>query len=240
MLSEYSFIQPQPQRRKGLAIVSFLLGIISALILQFFVRVIISDLPLDLLVPEIIIRRLTPDLLHPDIIIVIFLPLGLSLVGAIVLGSVALKKIQKEPAVYGGKGIAIAGIIISASPYLLIAIFFTFSWIRNLRPSREIATIKALISIRESESQFCEKERHYGTLKELGEAGYLDSNYANGVAVGGYIYTYRGGEGYCVQATRQSPSTASRDFYLDGGDLNFVESKTPSTVACGGGTLLGI
>ena len=42
---------------------------------------------------------------------------------AIVLGAVALRRIKKEPAIYGGKGMAIAGIITSVVSLLLIAVF---------------------------------------------------------------------------------------------------------------------
>jgi hypothetical protein len=228
MLSEYSTIQPQRQRRKRLAIVSFVLGIISILILGLSFLGIIMILPSGLVAPVIINRLI----------------LGLYVVGAIAaitLGSVALNKIKKEPATYGGQGIAIAGIVTGAGPLLLIAGLVTAILIRSLPADRELATIKNLYSIGDRESQFWKTKHRFGTLKELSEAGYLDSNYANGDPVRGYIYTDDGvdEDGYCIKATRQSPSTASRDFNMHGGEVFFVESEAPSPVACGKGKRLG-
>src|SRR5262245_30585351 len=84
MSADFSNVQPQPQTRKGLAIASLVLGIIS--------------------IPT----------------------LGLLVVGAItaiVLGVIAIGRIKKEPAIYGGKGMAIGGIITSAVSLLLTAVF---------------------------------------------------------------------------------------------------------------------
>src|SRR5262245_58181692 len=82
MSVSYSNIHPQ-QTRKGLAITSLVLGIIS-----------IPTLGL----------------------------LGVGAITAIVLGSIALGRIKKEPAIYGGKGMAVAGIATSVVSLLLAAI----------------------------------------------------------------------------------------------------------------------
>src|SRR5215475_14151315 len=109
MSADYSNIQPAPQTRKGLAVASLVLGIIS--------------------IPT----------------------LGLLVVGAItaiVLGVIALGRIKKEPATYGGKGMAIAGIITSGVSLLLIAVFGILAAIavpklnENLRRGRETAAIQ--------------------------------------------------------------------------------------------------
>src|SRR5262245_3081258 len=86
MSSEYSIMQPQ--RRKGLAIVSLVMGVISSLILDLFVLGVIGALLPGLEVPVIIVRLI----------------FGLYLVGAVMaiaLGSVALNKSSKEPATNG-------------------------------------------------------------------------------------------------------------------------------------------
>jgi len=209
MSADFSNIQPQPQTRKGLAIASLILGIVS-----------IPTLGL----------------------------LGVGAITALVLGSIALKRIKKEPATYGGKGMAIAGITTSVVSLLLIAVFGIFASVvtplllKSAQTGRESAAIQALIIINNSQAQHQAIKQRFGTLKELSEAGLLDSNYVNGAPVSGYIYTSAPEvtrDKYCVQATRQTPSYASRDFnVIEDGIIRFVESKTPSPVACGEGTPL--
>jgi type II secretory pathway pseudopilin PulG len=210
MSAEFLNSQPQPQTRKGLAIASLVLGIIS--------------------IPT----------------------LGLLVVGAItaiVLGAIALGRIKREPATYGGKGMAIAGIITSAvSIPLIIPIFGILAAVavpqltKELQTGRETAAIQTLRIVHNSQAQFQAAKQRFGTLKELTEAGYLDSKYASGAPVSGYIYTSAGEtteEKYCVQATRQSSSTASRDFnVIEDGAIRFVESKEPSPIPHGKGAPL--
>jgi type II secretory pathway pseudopilin PulG len=162
-----------------------------------------------------------------------------------VLGVIALGRIKKEPATYGGKGMAIAGIITSAVSLLLIAVFgimaavATPQLLKSLKTGHESAAIQTLRTIHNSQAIYQATKQRFGTLKELNEAKLLDANYANGSPVSGYIYTSapEGAQGkYCVQATRQSPSVALRDFnIIEDGIIRFVESKTPRPVACGVG-----
>src|SRR5262245_23686265 len=111
MSADYSNIQPQQQARKGLAIASLVLGIIS-----------IPTLGL----------------------------LGVGAITAIVLGVIALGRIKKESATYGGKGMAIAGIITSVVSLLLIAVFGILSsvavpqFLKSLKTGHESAAIQAL------------------------------------------------------------------------------------------------
>src|SRR5262245_17107569 len=114
MSAEYSNIQPQPRTRKGLAIASLVLGIIS-----------IPTLGL----------------------------LGVGAITAIVLGVVAIGRIKKEPAIYGGKGMAVAGIITSAVSFLLIAIIGIMAAVmvpqllKSRQTNRESAAIQTLRTI---------------------------------------------------------------------------------------------
>src|SRR5262249_53629697 len=129
--------------------------------------------------------------------------------------------------------VAIVGILAAvAVPKLL----------ENLKTGRESGALQTLRTVHNSQAQFQATKQRFGTLKELNEAGYIDSNYSGGGVVSGYIYT-SGAEAtqdqYCVQATRQAASTASRDFnVIEDGTIRFVESKTPSPVAHGDGTPL--
>ena len=208
MSADYSNIQPAPQTRKGLAIASLVLGIIS-----------IPTLGL----------------------------LGVGAITAIVLGSIALNRIKKEPAIHSGKGMAIAGIITSAVSLLLIAVVGIMAavmaplFLQRHQTNRESAAIQTLRTIHKCQAQFQATKQRFGTLKELSEAGLIDANYANGSPVSGYIYTSTDvtQDSYCVQATRQAPSTASRDFnVIEDGAIRYVESKTPSPIPHGEGAPL--
>ena len=209
MSADYSNIQTQPQMRKGLAVASLVLGIIS--------------------IPT----------------------LGLLVVGAItalVLGIIALRRIKKEPAVYGGKGMAIAGIITSVVSLLLIAVFAYLvsvmlpRLLEGKETGRESAAIQTLSDIHLSQARFHAAKQRFGTLDELIEAGYLDSVYVKRSPLIGYIFTSAAEvtqDKYCVQATRQARSTASRDFNVtEDGSIRFVESNTPNPVPCGEGAPL--
>src|SRR5262249_52573671 len=176
--------------------------------------------------------------------------LGLLVVGAItaiVLGSIALNRIKKEPATHGGKGMAIAGIITSAVSLLLMAMFLMLSAIaipkfyENIRHTRESAALNSLRAIHNNEMQFNTMNSRFTTLEELGEAGLLDKNYGNGIAVNGYVYSSSGvsEKTYCVHAVRTAPAVASRDFVVcEDGIIHFVESKTPGLVKRGEGAPL--
>jgi hypothetical protein len=206
MRANHSNIQPQPQIRKGWAIASLVLGVIS--------------------IPT----------------------LGLLVAGAITaiaFGVIALGRIKKEPAAYGGKGMAIAGIITGAASLLPIAIFTLLTpvatpiWVKRLRNDRETQAIQNLKIIHDGQASFYLTKQRFGALKELGEAGYLRPNYVNGGAVGGYIYVSApevGQDKYCVQAYRESSSIASKDFNIgQDGVIRYVESQTPRPIACNEG-----
>ena len=206
MSSDYSNILPQPQMRKGLAIASLVLGIIS--------------------IPT----------------------LGLLLVGAItaiVLGVIALSRIKKEPATYGGKGVAIAGIITGGVSLLLTTVFGIMAAIavpkllERIRHEREGVTIESLRTIHNNQAVFITTHSRFATLNELVEAGLLNQSYASGGAISGYVYSSSdvSKETYCVQAVRTSTTVANRDFIVcEDGIIRYVESKTPSLVKRGEGS----
>jgi type II secretory pathway pseudopilin PulG len=173
--------------------------------------------------------------------------LGVGAITAIVLGSIALNRIKKEPAIHSGKGMAIAGIITGSVSLLLIAVVGIMAamtaslLLQSHQISRESAAIQTLNTIHNSQAQFQATKQRFGTLKELNEAGLIDANYANGSPVSGYIYTSTKvtQDSYCVQATRQAPSTASRDFnVIEDGAIRYVKSKAPSPIPHGEGAPL--
>jgi type IV pilus assembly protein PilA len=129
--------------------------------------------------------------------------------------------------------IAIIGILAAvAIPQLL----------RTLEVGKDTAAKASLKTIHTSQSSYLVRKQRFGTLKELSEEGLLDTSYANGAPVNGFIYQSAPEvtqDSYCVQATRQTPNSGPRDYNLDqSGTIRFVESKTPSPVPCGQGTPL--
>jgi hypothetical protein len=173
--------------------------------------------------------------------------LGVGAITAIVLGSIALNRIKKEPAIHSGKGMAIAGIITSSVSLLLTAMFCLFAAIAvpkvadNFRHMRERVALNELRAIHNNEMQFNVMKSRFTTLEELGEAGLLDKKYVSGIAVNGYVYSSSevSEKTYCVHAVRTSPAVASRDFVVcEDGIIHFVESKTPGMLKRGDGAAL--
>ncbi|MGE0130742.1 MAG: type IV pilin protein [Blastocatellales bacterium] len=110
-----------------------------------------------------------------------------------------------------------------------------------LKLGRETATINSLRTIHQNEAQYSAMRGRFGALKELNEIGMLDASYANGSAVSGYAYnsTEATPDKYCVQATRQAPTTAYKDFnVIEDGTIRFAEIKTPAPIPHGEGTPL--
>jgi prepilin-type N-terminal cleavage/methylation domain-containing protein len=109
----------------------------------------------------------------------------------------------------------------------------------NLKLGRETAAIKTLGTIHTNQAQYNAMKGKFATLKELNEAQLLDANYSSGNAVSGYAYnsTEATPDKYCVQATRQAESTASKDYnVIEDGTIRYAETKTPNPIPHGEGT----
>ena len=206
MASDNSTIQPQSQTRKGLAIASLVLGILSIPTLGLFV---------------------------------------VGAIAAIVLGVIALGKIKKEPATYGGKGMAVAGIITSGVSLLLIGVFGILAAIAvpkllgSIKQKQEVITIETLRTIHNTQAMYITAHARFATLNELVEARLLDQSYASGGQINGYVYSSSdvSPETYCVQAVRTSATVANRDFIVcEDGIIRYVESKTPGLLKRGEGS----
>ncbi|MFN0108157.1 MAG: type IV pilin protein [Blastocatellia bacterium] len=128
--------------------------------------------------------------------------------------------------------VAIVGILAAvAVPKLL----------KNLETGRETAAIQTLRTVHNNQAQYSAMKGKFGTLADLNTAGLIDANYSSGTAVSGYVYssTEATPDQYCIQATRSSATTASRDFnVIEDGTIRYVEVKTPSPVPHGGGSEL--
>lgn len=124
--------------------------------------------------------------------------LGLIFVGAIVgivLGIVALSKAKSNPTQYAGKGLAIAGIIIS-SLSLLIAVpgFIAAIAIPNLLKSQqeahEAAALNEVMTIGKAQVLYSLTKGHgkFTNLGTLGAEGLIDSTLASGQK-GEYLFS---------------------------------------------------
>ena len=60
--------------------------------------------------------------------------LGIASIGGIVTGIIALVRARNEPERYGGRGLAIAGIVISVVALVLIAVFLIVALMAPDRP----------------------------------------------------------------------------------------------------------
>jgi hypothetical protein len=167
---------------------------------------------------------------------------GLFVVGAItgiIIGVIALNKISHNPQTFGGKNLAIAGIITSVLSLILIGIT-NFSTVGKLY--RQTAAINTLRTIHQNQAQFVEMKGHFGTMEELIVAGLVDERFLNSKGIAGYRYTISkvSEDTYCAHADRTSNSSANMDFMLcKDGIIRQMKSKTKGTVKRGEGTPLG-
>lgn len=123
---------------------------------------------------------------------------GIGAITGIVLGIIALSKIKKNPAQYGGQGMAIAGLLTSVLSILIavpLVIMLAIA-LPNLLASRmaanEASAINLLRTIDSSEAtyQATRGNGQFGTLRELAADNLIDSTLASGTK-NGYRFTVR-------------------------------------------------
>ncbi len=147
-------------------------------------------------------------------------PIGL------ILGIVSLKRANKRPYEYGGKGFAIAGVILNSIGILVIPIIAAIA-IPNLMAARRSANEASAISTIRTISGAEETYRatvgagRYGDLKALQSAGLIDQVTASGQK-NGYRFiivilpTMNGG--VAINATPMTKSHGTRSFYFSSED----------------------
>ena len=168
--------------------------------------------------------------------------LGIGSIIGIVLGVMALKNVNKNPNQYGGKGLAIAGIVTSIAGLLLIAVNAAIAipqLNKMLKIGRESAAIETLKTIHKAEASFFAEKNRYGTLKELAAIEGLNVKVVNGRVSEAFIYTEAeiSDKTFCIQATRANDSVAYQDFNItESGVIHYVEAKQPTMIPCGQGT----
>jgi hypothetical protein len=168
--------------------------------------------------------------------------LGIGSLIGIVLGVLALNNVNKNPKQYGGKGLAIGGIITSIAGLLLIAVNAAIvipQLNKMLKIGRESAAVETLRTIHQAEASFFASNNRFGTLKELAAIEGQNIKVVNGRTVAGFVYTEAeiSDKAFCIQATRASDSMGRRDFnIMETGVIHYVEAKQPTIVPCGQGT----
>jgi hypothetical protein len=156
--------------------------------------------------------------------IVSFFTFGLLFAGAvigIVLGVVALARISRQPAVYGGKGLAIGGIVTSVLSLVIaipLGIIFAIA-IPNLLASRraanEASAIRSLRMISDAQAIYLKSFGWYGNLDDLTSMGLIEASLIDGEN-DGYRFTVRAsGYDFEVVATPEVyRRTGTRSYFM--------------------------
>jgi len=139
-------------------------------------------------------------------------------------------------------GFSLIELLIVVAIIAILATVAVPKLLKSLEAGRESAAIQSLRTVHQGQAAFQAQKQRFATLKELSEAGQLEANFANGLPISGYTYTSAPEvtqDSYCVQATRQAASTASRDFnVIEDGTIRYIESKTPTQIPHGEGSPL--
>jgi len=177
-----------------------------------------------------------------------FFTIGIIGIGAIIgtiLACVAMSRAKREPWRYGGRSLAVAGLVlnilslVSFVPMGIVAAIAIPNLLASYRAANEGSAQSSLRTLHSAEAtyQATRGQGKYGTLSELAAEGLIDSRLASGTK-NGYVFTvelttsdlnYPGFEVVGVPMTYGS--TGIRSFYIDetgvirGGD----NSGGPST-----------
>ncbi len=164
---------------------------------------------------------------------------GLLAVGAIIgliLGVVALRRTSREPSVYGGRGVAIGGIVtnalgvLSIFPLALVLAIAVPNLLAARRAANEASAIGGLREIIAAESTYASTAGggSFGTLAELGQSNLLEKSLADGFRHG-YRFRVVAFDGGCE--ARAMPltygQTGFRSFYAscDGSDVRGADKN---------------
>ena len=118
-----------------------------------------------------------------------FLTFGLLGVGAvigIILSVKAMGRVNREPWKYGGRGMAIAGLVLSitslasALPVGIVAAIAIPNLLAARRAANEASAIHTLKTISSAEFAYQSSLAKFGTLEELAANGLIDKNLASG------------------------------------------------------------
>jgi hypothetical protein len=160
-----------------------------------------------------------------------FLLLGifvLPTIAGIVISAVALKKINRRPLEYGGKGMAVGGLVlnivsaVALIPILLIAAIAIPNLMAARRAANEGAAIVSLRKFHRAEMDHYMMQRKYGTLGDLMQKDLIGADLASGER-SGYRFAIEvlndRGDGWpgftVVGVPKEYNYTGRRSFFVD-------------------------
>jgi type IV pilus assembly protein PilA len=154
-----------------------------------------------------------------------FFTFGILLIGTIIgtsLGIAALQKHGSKPAVYGGKGLAITGIVLNIAalfmvvPMGIIAAIAIPNLLASRRAANESSAISNLRLIHSAESTYAATVGNgsYASLPELVKGGMMDNRLSSGRLNGYFFIITASGNDFEVTATPLRSSTGERSFYI--------------------------
>jgi type II secretory pathway pseudopilin PulG len=155
--------------------------------------------------------------------------LGLGAIAGIIVSCIAMSRVKREPWQYGGKGMAIAGLVLSivsiatVVPVGIIASITVPNLLASRRAANEGSAMRSLRTISSAEMiyQNTAGQGRYGTLNDLAAAGLIDATLATGTK-NGYNFTVElttdelNGSGFAVVGVPMTyRKTGTRSFYVD-------------------------
>ena len=162
--------------------------------------------------------------------IVGFFTLGLLLVGSIVGIIVAVKamgRVRREPWQYGGRSIAIVGLVLNIlaitniGPVALIAAIAIPNLFASIRAANEASAIHSLRQIASAQAVYQSTFNKYATLEELAAQNLIDQRLGSGIK-NGYNFTIElttdemNVEGFAAVGVPETyRSSGIRSFYVD-------------------------
>ena len=151
--------------------------------------------------------------------------LGIGAIVGIILSVKAMGRVSREPWKYGGRGMAIAGLVLSitalasAVPIGIIAAIAVPNLLAARRVANEASAIASMRIITSAEAAYQSNFAKYGTLEELAANGLIDPNLGSGTK-NGYNFTItldsENPEGFEATGVPVSyRDTGTRSFYVD-------------------------
>lgn len=169
-----------------------------------------------------------------------FFTFGILLIGTIIgtsLGIAALKKESSQPAVYGGKGLAIAGIVMNllavcmVVPLGIISAIAIPNLLASRRAANEASAIYSLRVISNAEDTYYAKTgAGFGAMKQLVQEGLIDGELSTGTK-NGYVFTViANGNDFEARAMPVTRSSGNRSFYVSAdGVIHHAPGGRPAT-----------
>ena len=169
-----------------------------------------------------------------------FFSFGIFLIGSIVgmtLGIVALKKEGSEPSVYGGRALAVAGIVLNIValcmivPLGIVAAIAIPNLLASRKAANEASAIQSLRVIMAAEStyQATEGMGRFGAMNQLSTAGLVDRQLSSGTK-NGYVFTITPtGNDFEARATPLTRTSGNRSFYISStGEIHVAAAGRPA------------